>query len=152
MSGPRMTQEEIWSFVTEAPTGIMTTLRGDGMPVALPLWFVCLDRLIYLRTRGKKLRRIANDSRASFLVESGTRWVELKAVHLTGKAEIVDLESDLAIRFRQEMDRKYALARAADNEMSSETAAHYQSSVREVVRFTPDERVLHWDNSKIAGS
>ena len=58
MPSPRMTEEEIWSFVTDAHTGILTTLRRDGVPIALPLWFACLDRRIYFRTRGKKLARI----------------------------------------------------------------------------------------------
>ena len=56
MPSPRMTDDEIWSFVTDAHTGIMTTLRRDGYPISLPLWFACLDRQIYLRTRGKKLQ------------------------------------------------------------------------------------------------
>ena len=75
-----MTEAEIWAFVTDAPTGILTTLRRDGVPVALPIWFACLDGAIYLQTRGKKLQRIAHDPRASFLVETGHRWVDLKAV------------------------------------------------------------------------
>src|SRR3954454_11070670 len=107
MASPRMTEDEIWAFVTDAPTGILTTLRRDGVPVAMPLWFACLDRTIYMQTRGKKLQRIAHDPRASFLVETGHRWVDLKAVHFTGTAELVDLEPELARRFRTEIDRKY---------------------------------------------
>lgn len=151
MPSPRMTDDEIWSFVTDAHTGIMTTLRSDGVPISLPLWFVCLDRHVYLRTRGKKLTRIANDPRASFLVESGEHWAELKAVHLTGKAEIVDLDEELANRFRVEMDRKYATFRTPANEMPETTAKHYATSMRGVIRFTPDERVLNWDNAKLLG-
>src|SRR5436309_6210422 len=100
MASPRMTEAEIWAFVTDAPTGILTTLRRDGVPVALPLWFACLDRIIYVQTRGKKLERVAHDARASFLVESGHRWAELKAVHFTGRAEIVEPDRDLGRRFR----------------------------------------------------
>lgn len=103
-AGPRpsrssrpLTDDEIWSFVTGGDTAIMTTLRRDGMPITLPLWFARVDRTMYAHTRGKKLRRLARDRRASALVESGEAWVELKAV-----------------------------------------------------RFTPDDRVLTWDNTKIA--
>ena len=71
MASPRMTEQEIWDYVTDAPTGILTTLRRDGVPVAMPIWFACVDRTIYIQTRGKKLQRIAHDPRASFLVESG---------------------------------------------------------------------------------
>jgi nitroimidazol reductase NimA-like FMN-containing flavoprotein (pyridoxamine 5'-phosphate oxidase superfamily) len=146
-----MTDEEIWSFVTDAHTGIMTTLRRDGVPIALPLWFVCLDRRIYLRTRGKKLQRIANDGRAGFLVEAGERWADLKAVHLTGRAEIVDLDAELARRFGEEMDRKYAPFRTNAEEMPAETAKHYATAIGGVVRFTPEGRILNWDNHKLVG-
>lgn len=148
---PRMTEDEIWSFVRDAHTGILTTLRRDGVPIALPLWFVELDGAIYTRTRGRKLQRITNDPRTSFLVESGVRWVDLKAVHMTGRAEVVDLDDELGARFRAEMKRKYADARASGNEMPRESAEHYDTAVSGVVRFTPDERILNWDNRKLGG-
>ena len=149
MASPRMTDEEIWAYVIDAPTGILTTLRRDGMPIALPLWFACLDRMIYMQTRGKKLQRIAHDRRASFLVESGHRWVDLKAVHFTGQAEVVDASPELAGAFRAEIDRKYAGMRASGNEMPAATASYYQRALTGFVRFTPDARVLNWDNAKI---
>ncbi len=151
MASPRMTDEEIWAFVTDAHTGIMTTLRRDGMPIALPLWFVCLERQIYVRTRGKKLDRIRNDPRASFLVESGLAWKDLQAVHLTGRAEIVDLDTGLADRYRAEVDRKYATTRTARAEMPVEAASAYAKAIGGIVRFTPDARVLSWDNRKLSG-
>jgi len=146
-----MTEAEIWAFVTDAPTGIFTTLRRDGVPIALPVWFASLDRLIYMQTRGKKLGRIAHDGRASFLVETGYRWVDLKAVHFTGTAEIVDLAPELARRLAAEIDRKYDSLRAKATEMAPSTASFYRNVHSAAVRFTPDARVLHWDNGKIAG-
>jgi nitroimidazol reductase NimA-like FMN-containing flavoprotein (pyridoxamine 5'-phosphate oxidase superfamily) len=147
---PRMTTDEIWAYVTDAHTGIMTTLRRDGVPIALPLWFACLDRRIYLQTRGRKLLRLARDPRASFLVESGERWADLKAVHLTGTAELVDLDGELAPRFRAEIDRKYAAFRSTDV-MPKETASYYARAMTGVVRFSPDGRILNWDNAKLTG-
>ena len=149
MPSPRMTEDEIWSFVTDAHTGILTTLRRDGVPIALPLWYACLDRRIYFRTRGKKLARIARDPRASFLAETGAQWAELKAVHFTGRAEIVELEPALAERYRAERDRKYA-AFQGQSVMSTETRSYYKKALGGIVRFTPDERILHWDNAKLA--
>jgi nitroimidazol reductase NimA-like FMN-containing flavoprotein (pyridoxamine 5'-phosphate oxidase superfamily) len=147
-----MTDDEIWSFVTDSHTGILTTLRRDGMPIALPLWFVCIDQCIYARTRGKKLLRIQNDPRSGFLVESGYKWAELKAVHLTGRAEIMDLDEELSRRFREETARKYRSARMPSGEVPKETAEHYAKAVGGVVRFTPDGgRILNWDNAKLMG-
>jgi nitroimidazol reductase NimA-like FMN-containing flavoprotein (pyridoxamine 5'-phosphate oxidase superfamily) len=151
MPSPRMSEDEIWDTVVNSHTGILTTLRRDGNPIALPLWFVCLDRTIYAQSRGKKLARIAHDPRASFLVESGYKWAELKAVHLIGTAKIIDLDEDLACRFRDEMARKYADARSSPSEMPKETADHYRTGIRGVIEFspTPGERILNWDNANL---
>jgi nitroimidazol reductase NimA-like FMN-containing flavoprotein (pyridoxamine 5'-phosphate oxidase superfamily) len=144
-----MAVDEIWSFVEQAHTGIMTTLRRDGMPIALPVWFVCLDRQIYVSTRGKKLARLRHDPRASFLVEDGMAWKELRAVHFTGRAEVVELEGELAKRYRDEVDRKYAGYRTSRTEMPEATAKAYATATGGIVRFVPDERILHWDNRKL---
>jgi nitroimidazol reductase NimA-like FMN-containing flavoprotein (pyridoxamine 5'-phosphate oxidase superfamily) len=149
MPSLRMSEDEIWSFVTDAPNGIFTTLRRDGMPIALPVWFVVLDREIYVKTRGKKLARLQNDDRASFLVEDGTAWKELRAVHLTGRAHLVELEDELRDRYRAEMARKYGGLRTARSEMPTSTADAYASAAGGIVRFVPDERILNWDNRKL---
>lgn len=145
----RMSEDEIWQFVEEGHTGILTTLRQDGMPIALPIWYVCLDGLIYIGTRGKKLIRIKNDDRASFLVESGEQWAELRAVHMTGKAEIIDLDDELSARYRAELDRKYSSYRTVGSAMPKATREAYTRAVSGVVRFSPDERILNWDNRKL---
>jgi nitroimidazol reductase NimA-like FMN-containing flavoprotein (pyridoxamine 5'-phosphate oxidase superfamily) len=149
MPNPRMTDDEIWAFVTDTHTGIMTTLRRDGMPISLPVWFVCLDRQIFVRTRGKKLDRIRHDPRTSFLVEAGLAWKELRAVHLSGRAELTDLDGDLADRYRAEVERKYATARTARTDMPTEAANAYARAIGGIVRFTPEARVLSWDNRKL---
>ena len=145
----RMSEDEIWQFVQEGHTGIFTTLRSDGMPIALPIWYVCLEDLIFIGTRGKKLKRILNDRRASFLVEEGQHWSKLRAVHMTGHAEIVDLDDTLSARYRTELDRKYSKYRTTTSAMPKETREAYTKAVSGVVRFRPDERILNWDNRKL---
>ena len=84
----RLSPDEAWGIIEHAHTGIFTSLRRDGTPVALPVWFVSLDRRIYVSgpAGSKKFARVRRDPRVSFLVESGTRWAELVAVHLSGDA------------------------------------------------------------------
>ena len=81
--GVRLTPDEQWTTLEAAHTGIFTSLRRDGAPVALPVWFAVVDRKIYFRTptRAKKVLRVRHDDRCSCLVESGLAWKELKAVH-----------------------------------------------------------------------
>ncbi len=150
MPGFRLTPEEIWTYVADAHTGIMTTLRRDGMPIAMPIWFAAIDGFIYVNTRGKKLTRIANDPRASFLVESGEAWRDLQAVHFTGLAEVVDLDTELLQRVEAEVSRKYDRFRTDSADMPEQVAAAYAAGMS-WLRFTPDARVLSWNNRALVG-
>ena len=112
--GVRLSEEEAWEAIAAAHTGVLTTLRADGTPVALPVWFVALDRAIYVSTpaRAKKVARVRNDPRASFLVESGERWAELRAVHLSGAVAVVD-DRAMVDAVAAALDVKYAAFRTA---------------------------------------
>lgn len=143
--GVRMTHDEAWTFLAEAHTGIFTTLRQDGYPIALPVWFAVVDQTIYLSTRGKKLDRVRRDPRCSFLVEDGLRWAELRAVHVTGEATVLDeLDDALAATVQAELHRKYAAFRTSMKVMPSATRSEYSSG--SMIRVVPHSRVLSWDN------
>ena len=153
MSRPsvRLSAEEAWELVTEAHTGIFVTLRRDGLPIALPTWFAVLDRQIYLQTpaRSKKVARVRRDPRVSFLVEAGERWAELRAVHLIGRAELVD-DQDALARVAAEMERKYARFRTARAAMPETTRRHYETAFV-LIRIVPEVPFLSWDNRKLGG-
>ena len=145
----RLSTEEAWATIEKAHTGIFTTLRADGWPISLPVWFVAMDHTICIGApaRTKKVSRVANDPRASFLVESGERWSELLAVHLTGRVEMIgdELARDSV---RSLLDSKYANFRTATTAMPDAMSDHYASTV--YLRFIPDDRILSWDNQRIA--
>lgn len=147
----RLSPDEAWEALTQAHTGIFTTLRRDGMPITLPVWFVVIDRQICLAapSRTKKVARLRHDARASFLIESGERWVELRAVHLTGRCEVLDLDADRALieRIDDALDVKYAKFRGDHAAMPEKTQEHY--AARTFIRFVADPRVLTWDNSRM---
>lgn len=145
----RLTAEEAWGEIAAAHTGILTTLRRDGMPIALPVWFVAVDRTIAMMTPAgtKKIARVSHDPRASFLVESGRRWADLRGVHLTGRVEIVTDETTMH-RVEAAVFEKYAAFRPALDSLPTATQAYYAKQV--ILRFVPESRVLTWDNSRIA--
>ena len=146
--GSRLDADEAWVVLEKSHTGILTTLRRDGMPIALPVWFVVLDRTICLAapSRTKKLARLRHDPRASFLVESGEKWAELEAVHLTGRVEIV-VHTTAIERIDDALDTKYAAFRGVREAMPEKTQAHYAG--RTFMRLVPDDRFLSWDNRRI---
>jgi PPOX class probable F420-dependent enzyme len=145
----RLTSDEAWEAVDAAHTGILTTLRRNGMPIALPVWFVVDDRTVAMMTPAgtQKIARVRHDPRALFLVESGERWVELRAVHLTGRVEIVE-DATAKSRIEAAVNDKYAAFRPPVASLPAATQAYYASQV--FLRFVPDGRILTWDNARIA--
>jgi PPOX class probable F420-dependent enzyme len=147
--GIRLSEDEAWDVLARSHTGILTTLRTDGRPVTLPVWFVALDRTICLAapSRTKKIRRVRRDPRASFLVEAGERWAELRAVHLSGTVEEVDDEATKA-RIDAALDEKYDAFRTPRSDMPAAASDHYAD--RTFLRFVPGGRIVTWDNRRIA--
>lgn len=161
--GIQLTEEEAWEFLEQSHTGIFTTLRADGVPLSLPIWFVTMDRAIYTRgpSKAKRVARVRRDDRACFLVESGEQWIELKAVLLTGHVSIVDDAHEIT-RVSHRFDAKYPVAtrlaspppkaavKNADSRVAlpEATKKHYGSGAT-TLRFDPDERQVSWSNAKI---
>jgi PPOX class probable F420-dependent enzyme len=144
----RLSDDEAWEVLSGSHTGILTTLRGDGYPVTLPVWFVVQDRAVYVAGPAvtRKFGRVRRDHRASFLVESGERWAELRAVQITGRAEIVD-DPDWA-HVDALLDYKYRGFRTPREEMPASARARYDAA-RTLVRIVPEGRLLTWDNARL---
>lgn len=147
--GIRLSRDEAWAELEAAHTGIYTTLRADGMPITLPVWFVALDERIYVASPAhrKKVGRVRRDPRVSFLVESGTRWAELRGVHLTGRAQFVE-DPELYARVRTALSDKYDTFRSKREAMPDDTRAQYETEIV-VMEIVPDERILSFDNARV---
>ena len=144
-----MSSDEAWQVVEAAHTGILTSLRRDGVPIALPVWFVAFDRRVYVAgpSHTKKFSRIRRDPRVSFLVERGSRWAELVGVHLTGTAAFVE-DAALVERVARALDEKYAGFRTPRQEMPAATRARYEVEAT-TIEIRPDERILSWNNAHL---
>ena len=145
----RLSRAEAWDVLATAHTGIFTSLRRDGVPITTPVWFVVLDERIYLSgpAQAKRHARVRRDPRVSFLVESGRRWAELRAVHVTGRARIVS-DPELLGRVSSALDAKYAAFRTPRAAMPAATRAHYQVETA-TIEIAPDQRLLSWDNARL---
>jgi PPOX class probable F420-dependent enzyme len=144
----RLSADEAWQVIEGAHTGILTTLRSDGSPITLPVWFVVMDRTVCLSapSRTKKVSRVRHDPRAAFLVESGMKWAELQAVHLSGDLEIVEDEPSRQL-IAAAIERKYHDFQTPGEAMPADTRAHYAE--RTFLRLRPHQRFLSWDNSRM---
>jgi PPOX class probable F420-dependent enzyme len=145
----RMSDEEAWTVLERAHTGVLTSLRRDGAPISLPVWFVALDRRVYVSgpAHTKKFARIRNDPRVSFLVESGRFWAELVGIQLTGRAGFLDAGEQLD-RVMSALHVKYDRFRSSRADMPLATRAHYQAR-SETIEIVPDARILSWDNAQL---
>lgn len=145
----RLSRDEAWQVLADSHTGIFTTLRADGVPIALPVWFVALDERIYVAApvHRKKVGRVRRDPRCSFLVESGERWAELRGVHLTGRAQFVE-NSDRIAEVRAALNAKYDSFRSKRSSMPEQTRAQYETDIA-VMEIVPDDRILSFDNARI---
>jgi PPOX class probable F420-dependent enzyme len=146
----RLSPDEAWAFLEKGHTGILTSLRRDGWPISLPVWYVVLDRRIYVSgpARTRKYGRMKRDPRVAFLVETGLKWKELAAVHVTGRARFVEDPAELA-RVQSAMDAKYAAYRTDRSKMPASTAQHYQQQGTATVWIEPEGKLLTWDNARL---
>lgn len=145
-----MTPDERDTFLAQAATGVLTTLRQDGSPISLPMWFVVVDSDVHIRTRAsaKKVGRIERDGRACFVVDSGAAWVDLRAVTISGA--LVDVTGSAASVVEEALNEKYR-GRGVPDRVPTRTAAHYADESR-YFRLVPQQRELTWDNSKLLGA
>jgi PPOX class probable F420-dependent enzyme len=146
--GISLSDEEIWAFLGAEEVGVLTTLRADGQPVSVPVWFASDVGAGVVWVAGPaataKFRRVRRDPRVAFLVESGRRWVELKAVHLEGTAAVVedpDWEHVDAL-----LGAKYAAMRGTAAEQPESAKRRY--ATRALMAITP-HRIVSWDNAKL---
>lgn len=147
--GVRLSDDEAWAELAAAHTGILTTLRSDGRPVSLPVWFVVRDRHVYVRTpaRTHKVGHVQHDPRATFLVERGERWAELCAVMLHADVELLDAGPERDT-IEAAITEKYQSFRTERASLPDATRAHYAVESA-VLKLSPVGRLVTWDNAKL---
>jgi hypothetical protein len=144
----RLSDSEAWDVLGSSHTGILTSLRRDGYPVSLPVWFVVDDRAVLVAgpAASHKFTRIRRDPRIAFLVESGEAWKELSAVHLIGRGELVEQPDWEAVDSL--FEAKYDGFRTPRQDMPASARARYDGA-RSLARLTATERLLTWDNQRL---
>lgn len=145
--GVRLRPDEVADHLDQALVGTLASLRADGHPVTLPMWFVILDGHVHIRTRSvaKKAGRMRRDPRVCFTVERGEAWPELAAVVVVGHA--VELEGDAAQRVEDAMAVRYEDL-GVPGTAPAVTHRHYDTGSA-YFKIVPDDDPLTWDNRKL---
>jgi PPOX class probable F420-dependent enzyme len=138
----------MWELVAGSHTGILATVRRDGAPVAIPMWFVVADRTVFVRTlaASAKAASVRRDPRVCVTVEHGRAWAELRAAVIHGRAAVVG-DVELCARIDALFDAKYAAYRTPQT-VPNATRRHYDRE-RVHLAIQPTGRPLTWDNAKI---
>ena len=101
----KMSDEERERFLSEPRYGILNTLRSDGWPIGVPVWFDWNGETarIFTSVVSPKMKRLERDPRASLLVVNEPSEKE-SWVAFDGEVTIVDeggleLAEELASRY-----------------------------------------------------
>ena len=101
----RMSDAEREAFLAVNRYGILATLRSDGSPIAIPVWFDWDGDSVKMFTTvaSPKLRRLANDARASVLVtnhiDEKEKWVAFDGTVAVSDEGGFELAEKLAQRY-----------------------------------------------------
>ena len=136
-------------YIAEAMTIILVSNGRDGYPHAVPMWFTVEDDgCFYMTTYGRsqKAVNLRRNPHVALLVESGTRYDELKGILIRGRAEVLD-DLELCVRVLTRIQTKH-LGEAAGNLGDVMRA---QARKRVVLKITP-ERISSWDHRKLGGT
>jgi PPOX class probable F420-dependent enzyme len=146
--GVTMSGAEIAEFIADHGTAVLTTLRADGRPVPLPVWYIAFDGDLYFQApvRSRKVGNIERDPRVAVLIDDGEHWEQLRAVLIQGTAELV---TDEAARERllAAFDELFADRKVPAASLPAATSARYASMA--VFRVAVPEHPVSWDNRKI---
>ncbi|MEB3368435.1 PPOX class F420-dependent oxidoreductase [Saccharopolyspora mangrovi] len=148
-----MSEDEIVEFIDERRVVILASVKSDGRPHLVPMWFVPDGTTIEVWSYGtsQKTVNLRRDPRATLLLETGTDYGELRGVSLEcdvevleGPEEIERLGLALAVRYGQ-------LTEAEAKDEGVRELMRARAAKRVGLRFTPT-RTITWDHRKLGGT
>ena len=143
----RLTMEphEVLAFLNEGERAHVATINWDGTPHLVPMSYVVLDGYLTIWTdpQSRKITNLRRDRRITCLVESGATFPEMRAVQLSGWAELSeDADSSRKVGL--------ALFERARGELTDEMRAAVDSLVPARIAVTVHaDRVISWDHRKL---
>jgi PPOX class probable F420-dependent enzyme len=142
-----MSPDEVAAFMDEAWRAHVATINPDGTPHVVPLSYVVLEGRLTIWTdpRSKKIVNLRRDPRITCLIEDGSTFAELRAVQLSGRAELGE---------DPETSRRVGLAlfERANGALTDELRAAVDGLVADRIAVTVHpERVVSWDHRKMPG-
>jgi nitroimidazol reductase NimA-like FMN-containing flavoprotein (pyridoxamine 5'-phosphate oxidase superfamily) len=137
-----MEPDELEVFLAEERVLRLATVDEDGWPAVVPVWYVWHDGAFWVwnLTRAKRTSRLQEGTPASFVVDGGHEYVELRGVSGRLSYRFVD-DEEVPLEVRRGFSLKYF---GADHPL--EPADHHRW-----LRLDPTD-VASWDFRKQYGT
>lgn len=144
----RMTDDEVRDFLGGRHTMNVATINHDGTIHLVAMWYGFVGDRPAFWTYGKsqKIRNLERDARLTCLVETGTRYEELRGVELVGRGEIVT-DRDEVMAIGQSVFGRYIAEWNEDLRPALE-----QMGAKRVGVIIHADRVVSWDHPKLGGA
>jgi PPOX class probable F420-dependent enzyme len=147
----RMTDAELAAFLDEQRTAIVATNGRDGWPHLMPLWYTVREGELWAWTyaRSQKVRNLERDPRATWQVEAGTSYEELRGVMVKANV-VVHRDLDTVEAFGLELFSRYTGTAPLPDAVAGMVRA--QAPKRVAMRFVAVEPAVTWDHGKLGGA
>lgn len=147
----RMSDAELAAFLDEQRTLILATVGRDGWPHLMPLWYVVRDGEPWAWTyaRSQKVRNLERDPRATWQVEAGTSYEQLRGAMVKARVELVH-EPAAVEAFGEELFRRYTGLDPLPEPVLAMIRA--QAPKRVAMRLVAAEPPVTWDHAKLGGT
>ena len=135
-----LTDDELDRFLAEQRTIRLATATQDGRPQVVPLWFVWLDRVVFMNSTlgNMSIRNLQRNPRATGSIDDGGPYEELRGALVEGTVEFTTDDPRLD-QVKQAWSEKY---------MNGGPVPYDRWKNRLWFRLLP-ERITSWDFRKI---
>ncbi len=135
-----MSETELEAFLGQTfptPLGVVATLRRDGSPHVIPVWFRWHEGAVTLWTTETRVwvRNLVRDPRAAFSVQ--TFDAPYPAVMIRGRATIATADDAATVEEARAITRRYVAPEEVDAYVAEWT------DLRTIVTVVPD-RIVSW--------
>jgi PPOX class probable F420-dependent enzyme len=141
-----MLDAEIRSYLEQGFTLQVSSNGTNGYPHQVAMWYGILDGKVAFQTfaKSQKALNLRRDPRISVMLESGTRYDELKGLVIEGEAELVDDPVEI-VRIMEAMGPRYPGASRGARQMD-----RLEMARKKVGIIVHPRRVYSWDHTKLA--
>lgn len=146
-----MTPAQVGELLRRPVPGVLSTLGKDGFPHSVGMWFVydepAARLLLFAYAKSQKVRNLERDPRASFLVEHGQPYSDLRGVLIRGRATIIRDAGEVFAIGRALYERYLEPRTGVPFEEGPRITVERQALKRVGIAL-PLERIASWDHAR----